>query len=273
MTMNPLLSKSRNQKIIEDILKLHTSHLQIRAAWLYICSENKFTLLKMDQNNQKVLPDKEVTKLLTKRCYQLNEPAYLLGGAHEVKSISSDSSESLNILLPLDFKMNDEKCILIINKTACLFRKDDDAEKIIYLNKVINLLTYKYSDENDHQKNNNQNSPTDSIMLQDRNSGMILPVQEIIYCEADGNYTNVYLKNIKKPVLKTILLKKLIEYLPNDDFIRIHKSVVVNKNFIKKYDFSYNNSYITLIDEKKLVVAIRRKQALIEALKENNLIV
>jgi two-component system LytT family response regulator len=56
----------------------------------------------------------------------------------------------------------------------------------------------------------------------------------IIYLEANSNYTNFYLINDKKiTVAKT--LKDFEELLPGSIFIRIHHSYIININCIEKY--------------------------------------
>ncbi len=56
----------------------------------------------------------------------------------------------------------------------------------------------------------------------------------IIYLEANSNYTNFYLINDKKiTVSKT--LKEFDELLPGSIFIRIHHSYIININCIEKY--------------------------------------
>lgn len=53
----------------------------------------------------------------------------------------------------------------------------------------------------------------------------------ILWLEADGNYTTIYLKDDKRRVIRQAL-SELQEQLPAGDFIRIHKSYLVNKNHI-----------------------------------------
>lgn len=56
--------------------------------------------------------------------------------------------------------------------------------------------------------------------------------KEILFCEADGNYTNICLTDGQKLTTSTTL--GLIEQeLPNDQFFRIGRSIVVNLEYIK----------------------------------------
>ena len=53
----------------------------------------------------------------------------------------------------------------------------------------------------------------------------------ILWLEADKNYTTIYLINNKRHVIRTTLTE-MEEQLSSDNFIRIHKSYVVNKKHI-----------------------------------------
>ena len=55
--------------------------------------------------------------------------------------------------------------------------------------------------------------------------------RDIKWIEAEGNYTTIYLSNDKRSVIRQSL-SMLQEQLPEEDFIRIHKSYVVNKKYI-----------------------------------------
>ena len=59
-------------------------------------------------------------------------------------------------------------------------------------------------------------------------------VDQIIRCEAQGNYCTIYLNGGKKMVIsKTI--KHIGELINNSAFIRVHQSHLVNLNYVSKY--------------------------------------
>lgn len=57
---------------------------------------------------------------------------------------------------------------------------------------------------------------------------------EIIYLEAINNYVKIHL-NGSHPILTQCTLKSLIESLPEQQFLRVHKSFVVNRAFIVSF--------------------------------------
>ena len=63
---------------------------------------------------------------------------------------------------------------------------------------------------------------------------LLLPIPDIIRLEALGSYCNIHLTNNKK----IIASKNLAEFEPmldKSDFLRIHKSHIVNINFVERY--------------------------------------
>ncbi|SEW43177.1 LytR/AlgR family response regulator transcription factor [[Clostridium] fimetarium] len=64
------------------------------------------------------------------------------------------------------------------------------------------------------------------------NSETCLPISNIIYLKADGNYVRVYTKSDDFLVSRN--LKYWQEKLPNNHLVRIHKSYLVNFEFIDK---------------------------------------
>lgn len=88
---------------------------------------------------------------------------------------------------------------------------------------------------------------------------------EIIRCEAVGNYTRFYVEN-KKQFLISKTLGEYDDLLTPFNFIRTHKSHLVNKNYISFID---HDGFIILKDSSKVEVSRRRKENVIEALKSN----
>ena len=65
------------------------------------------------------------------------------------------------------------------------------------------------------------------ITLPTGNAFEIVPVKDIIRCEADGSYTNFFLVSGKK-LMVSASLKHYEDLLPENDFIRIHHHHLVN---------------------------------------------
>ncbi len=99
------------------------------------------------------------------------------------------------------------------------------------------------------------------ITLPDQDGFQVLNVKDILYCKADGNYTEIFLSNKKLVISKT--LKYFEDALADFAFARIHKSYMVNVNEISKYKKGKGGS-ITLSNGKELMISASRKKELLE---------
>ncbi|GAB3217981.1 response regulator transcription factor [Algoriphagus aestuariicola] len=95
-----------------------------------------------------------------------------------------------------------------------------------------------------------------------------LEIAEIIRCQADVNYTHLFLKGGRKiTVAKT--LKDFEEMLAGSGFFRIHNSHLVNLGEVRMYHRG-KGGYLILRDGSEIEVASRRKEELIKALDRFN---
>ena len=71
---------------------------------------------------------------------------------------------------------------------------------------------------------------------------------EIIYCQADGNYTDLYMTNNEKQTV-TINIGKLEHILPNTKFSKINRSVIINKQFLTEINRKDKKCILMVNDE------------------------
>lgn len=91
---------------------------------------------------------------------------------------------------------------------------------------------------------------------------LILP-EELIRVQAQGNYSNLYLKDGGKlMVAKT--LKVLENELDESLFIRVHQSHIVNMNYIKSFRHEGRSGKLTLHDGTEVEVSRSRKKEILE---------
>lgn len=91
------------------------------------------------------------------------------------------------------------------------------------------------------------------------NDGMIfVPTSDIIYCEAESNYTKVVLSGGKKIVVSKVL-KDIDEALSGPDFCRVHSSFLINVNRIKKY-VRGDGGYLIMDDDANISISRNRRQ-------------
>lgn len=97
----------------------------------------------------------------------------------------------------------------------------------------------------------------DKLMIPDQHGYNMLHIDSILRLEGDGSYTTVVNNNGKKAVVSRTL-NFFERSLPQDRFFRIHKSYMVNLNYIKEFS-NYGGCHLTMTDG--CVLAISRRKA------------
>lgn len=79
-------------------------------------------------------------------------------------------------------------------------------------------------------------------------------VKDIAYVEAYKDYVKVHLKNKPNPLLSLTSMKSMEEMLPQEDFMRVHRSFIINLNHIDSVSrnvVSIADAHITVSDNYK----------------------
>lgn len=74
----------------------------------------------------------------------------------------------------------------------------------------------------------------DKIAIPTGEGFIVIPVNEIVYCHADSNYTKFHLTD-KKCILSSYTLKQYDEMLTSQSFFRAHRSYLINLAHVKMY--------------------------------------
>lgn len=104
--------------------------------------------------------------------------------------------------------------------------------------------------------------PIPTIALNDGQRFRLLKLDDIIYLGAEGSYTNVHLDGGEKIVISRNL-KSISANLPEDLFLRIHHSCVVNLAHSVSFH-NGNTSRLEMSNGQKLSVSRTRKHRLME---------
>jgi len=113
-------------------------------------------------------------------------------------------------------------------------------------------------------RNIKQPSSQQKIALPYREGYEFVEVSHIIYCQAEGAYTKVFLDN-KKYILVSKTLGDIEELLPTDLFQRIHHSTVVNLNYVTHF-VRADGGYVKLQTGEQLTVSKSKKELVMERL-------
>jgi two-component system LytT family response regulator len=129
----------------------------------------------------------------------------------------------------------------------------DKAKKFINLNKTEN-------NRNESLKNlaNDLTERTSikKITLPSGQGYRVVDIEDIIHIEADSNYSVFNLSNLEKIVVSKVL-KDYEEILPENTFVRIHKSSIVNLKYVK--EFTTKNGLQVVLNNGELITVSRRR--------------
>ena len=110
--------------------------------------------------------------------------------------------------------------------------------------------------EREAWENSNQQERESKITLPNAHGFNVLDTNDIVFIEADSNYSVFHLKNQENIVISKHL-KEFEEILDHKVFVRIHKSVIVNFKYVKGYSHK-NGLQVLLKDDTTLPVSRRR---------------
>jgi len=100
------------------------------------------------------------------------------------------------------------------------------------------------------------------IVLKTFDSIYVVDLQDIIRCESDNSYTLFYLKDSRKIMVSNVL-KDYDELLADSGFIRVHKSHLVNLNYIDKF-FKADGGYLIMKDGSSVPVSQRKREMILD---------
>ena len=171
--------------------------------------------------------------------------AIIFTTAYEEFALKAIKANAIDYLLkpidPIELKNAAERAISYLN-----LRVEKTEIQKIYAESLNNLT----------QQINNKNNHVNRITVVEKFGFQIVETNSIRYLEADNNYTIIHLSGLEKIVSS----KSLGEYekiLDASSFFRIHKSTIINLNFLRGFS-SYQGNFALLDDQTKLSISRRR---------------
>ena len=99
---------------------------------------------------------------------------------------------------------------------------------------------------------------TDRILVKAKNESKFVNIENILCISAESEYSQIELASGEKLTLRK-LLKEWEDLLPKNDFIRIHRSTIININHISKIENWFNRSMkIYLLNSKREFIVSQR---------------
>jgi two-component system, LytTR family, response regulator len=109
------------------------------------------------------------------------------------------------------------------------------------------------------------NGPLEQLAVPTQTGMLFLQVSDILYCEAESNYTKIFLQNKTKTV-SSRTLKEYEELLDDSGFVRIHHSHLINKHHVMQY-IKGEGGQVIMRDGVSLPISRRKKEEVMIKLK------
>jgi len=141
-------------------------------------------------------------------------------------------------------ELGERPLLTIVSQTETYAIKAIRLSAVDYILKPIKVEDLQYSlnrmhileeEELEHQKRTDmflRLKKNHRVRINTRTGFEIIRSENILYCEADGNYTNICLVDGLAQTTSTTL-GSVVQQLPQDQFFRIGRSIVINLDYLK----------------------------------------
>jgi len=146
-----------------------------------------------------------------------------------------------------------------------LLKPIDSEDLVVAVNKVMRITHPPSSEQLNMLMNIIQNKGIgfSKVAVPTAEGFELIHANEIVYCEADDNYTYFFLKN-KSKIVACRTLKEVEEQLESfSSFVRVHHSYIVNLNEVSKY-VRGEGGYLLMSTGSTVNVSRSRKEALLK---------
>jgi two-component system LytT family response regulator len=125
---------------------------------------------------------------------------------------------------------------------------------------------YHESLDNLHDQIHSGVKQTTKITVVEQFGFRMVNVSDLMYLQADSNYTILHLSGLNK-IVSTRSLGEFEKILEQPSFFRIHKSTIINMNFLQGYS-SYEGNFAELNDGTRLSISRRKLNEFREAVRQ-----
>ena len=156
----------------------------------------------------------------------------------------------------------DHYAIQALNQSAAYYLL-----KPISIDELINAVNKIRTERNEANYTRHSNVLLDNIrtpvnqkiMLPTMEGFEIVTINTILYCEAVDNFTRFYLEGVANPLLICKTLKYFEEILKEHRFLRIHRSHLINPDYVIRYTKGKGGS-VTMKNNKELEMSAEKRQ-------------
>ncbi len=100
------------------------------------------------------------------------------------------------------------------------------------------------------------------IVIPTQEGLVFVEIKRIVFCEGTDGYTKIHI-NDKKSILSSYSIGHFVKLLNDKEFYLIHKSYLININYIEKY---LNEGYVVLSNNNKLPVSRSKRTTFLNSL-------
>jgi len=156
--------------------------------------------------------------------------------AHDKYAVQAFEASAIDYLLkPFSSERFDKAVLKALNHLAASRERN--------LHKAIDHLLRMYDNLISRQ---GHLSCIQKILVKESKKIFMVPVQEVYYIEASGDYIRIHLKN--KSHLVNESLDNIQAQLNPKEFFRIHRSFIVNVQYIKEFVPHFNSEYFIILE-------------------------
>lgn len=100
-----------------------------------------------------------------------------------------------------------------------------------------------------------QGGDTSMIELKEKGRTVLVKIEDLFYIEADGNYLRLHEEKSQHLLRET--MQSFEGQLDSNIFLRIHRSIIVNRNFIERVSYKGNNQFLFSMKNGKKLLSSR----------------
>jgi two-component system, LytTR family, response regulator len=183
-------------------------------------------------------------------------PAIVFVTAHDEYALRAFEAHAIDYLLK---PFSDERFQATVDRAIWYSRGADAQAVVSELQNLLNGMVLRTSSNemNPASAGPNQDPVHDKIVLRGPHGVRLLPVEQITWIEADGMYVKLHTRD-GRVHLHRGLLGSLDSSLDNRQFVRIHRSTVVNIDLVSELQQDAHGDYIAVLrDDTELRVGRR----------------
>lgn len=235
----------KSRELVFDIIKFHFPYFIIDTAENVASGIEKINRIKPDIVFLDIdMPDGTGFNILENLTNYDFQVIFITG--HEEHAIKAIKFSALDYILK---PINSIELVNAVKLAISLIKESNAQIKIETLIQNLNLQNNKYK----------------KLVLNTSESTYIVDIKDIIRCESDNNYTTFFTLSTNKIVMSKTL-KEYENILPQDIFIRVHRSHIVNINYISRI-IKHSYFYILLKNNTEIPVSPKKKSLLLKLIK------